>query len=398
LKIGNRKSSIWLVAVICVLWFLRSPMAGASQTPPYLNKLSSTDALLVVDHDGQVIFEKNKEKKYVPASTLKILTALAAIHHLGLSYRFQTEFYMDPKRNLKIKGYGDPLFISEVLEGIADSLSKMVPNFNNLILDDTYFSEGISIPGRKHSTNPYDAPVGALCVNFNTVFFDRDQRGRIISAESSTPVIPYVREKIKSLRLKKGRYTFTHDRNETARYAGEMLLHFLKETGMESKGKIEFGTIRHEDRRIYTYRSSFTLEEILKRMMEFSNNFVANQIFIAVGAKVFGPPGTLAKGVRAVSEFAERQLQLKGVEIAEGSGISRKNHISPLHMLAILKKFEPYRHLLKKKGNMQYKTGGLRGVKTRAGYIERNPEQLQYFVIFLNGSKLNIKKLMRCIN
>ena len=137
-------------------------------------------------------------------------------------------------------------------------------------------------------------------------------------------MIPYVREKIKSLRLKKGRYTFTHDRNETARYAGEMLLHFLKKKGMESKGKIEFGTIRHEDRLIYTYRSRFTLEEILKRMMEFSNNFVANQIFIAVGAKVFGPPGTLAKGVRAVSEFAERQLQLKGVEIAEGSGISRK--------------------------------------------------------------------------
>ena len=77
------------------------------------------DALLVADHDGQIIFKKNEAKKCIPASTLKLLTALAAIHHLGLSYRFKTEFYIDPKQNLKVKGYGDPLLISEVLQEIA---------------------------------------------------------------------------------------------------------------------------------------------------------------------------------------------------------------------------------------------------------------------------------------
>jgi len=398
LQIVNRKSSIWLVAVILVFWLLQPPIAGAIQNPPCLNKLSSTDALLVADHDGQIIFKKNEAKKSIPASTLKILTALAAIHHLGLSYRFKTDFYLDQKQNLKVKGYGDPLLISEVLQEIADSLSKKVPRFNNLILDDTYFSEGIRIPGREYSTNPYDAPVGALCANFNTVFFNRDKRGRIISAESCTPLIPYAQKKIKSLGLKKGRYTFTHDQKETAQYTGELLLYFLKEKGMKSRGEIRFGAVSHEDRLIYTYRSRFTLEEVLKKMMKFSNNFIANQIFISMGAKVYGPPGTLTKGARAVSEFAEKKLQLKDVEIVEGSGISRKNRISALDMLAILKKFEPYRHLLKKKGNMLYKTGGLRGIKTRAGYIEQSQERLQYFVIFLNRSNQNINKLMRCIN
>jgi hypothetical protein len=55
LKIVNRKSSIWLVAVIWAFWLLQPPIAGASQNLPCLNKLSSADALLVADHDGQII-------------------------------------------------------------------------------------------------------------------------------------------------------------------------------------------------------------------------------------------------------------------------------------------------------------------------------------------------------
>ncbi|MBC8460105.1 MAG: D-alanyl-D-alanine carboxypeptidase, partial [Deltaproteobacteria bacterium] len=95
---------MWLVAVIWAFCLLQPPIAGASQNSPCLNKLSSTDALLLADHDGQIIFKKNEAKKCIPASTLKLLTALAAIHHLGLSYRFKTEFYIDPKQNLKVKG------------------------------------------------------------------------------------------------------------------------------------------------------------------------------------------------------------------------------------------------------------------------------------------------------
>ncbi len=400
LKIVNRKPSIWLHWLSVVIWaflLLQSPIAGASQNFPCLDKLSSTDVLLIADHDGKVLFKKNEEKKCIPASTIKLLTSLVAIHHLGLSYRFQTEFYLDAKLNLKIKGYGDPLLISEVLQEISDFLSKKVPCFNSLMLDDTYFSEDIRIPGRGFSTNPYDAPVGALSANFNTVFFKRDQRGRIISAEPNTPLIPYARKKIKSLGLKRGRYTFTHDQKETALYAGKLLLYFLNKRGIKNSGKISLDTVGTEDRLIYTYRSKFTLEEDLKKMMEFSNNFIANQIFIAVGAKVYGPPGTLAKGVRAVSDFAEKKLKLMDVEIVEGSGISKKNHISALHMLTILKKFGPYRHLLKRKGKVLYKTGSLRGIRTRVGFIERNPGKPQYFVVFLNHSDLNIGSLMKCI-
>jgi D-alanyl-D-alanine carboxypeptidase/D-alanyl-D-alanine-endopeptidase (penicillin-binding protein 4) len=153
-----------------------------------------------------------------------------------------------------------------------------------------------------------------------------------------------------------------------------------------------------EDRLIHTYRSIFTLEEAIKKMMGASNNFMANQIFIALGARAYGPPGTLAKGVKAVSHYAANELDLEGARIVEGSGISRKNRLSPLHMMTVLKHFRPYRRLLRKNGKVRYKTGSLRGIRTLAGYVERPAEKGPgSFVIFLKRDNIGFSSLIRCM-
>ena len=399
-KIVNLKSSGWvrgLFFVLMVLYLFYPVVSNAKQDLPCLKNISSVDALLVANPDGEILYKKHETKKHIPASTLKVLTALTAIKRLGASYRFTTEFYMDADHNLKIKGFGDPLLVSEAWQEIADALAKKTKDFNDLILDDTYFSPQIVIPGSNHSTNPYDAPVGALCANFNTVFFNRDHRGRIVSAEPQTPLIPFARKKIQKLGLKKGRYTFSHDQKEIALYAGNLLLYFLKERGVTCQGKVCLSAVQPGDRLIYTYQSRFTLEDILRKMMAFSSNFIANQTFIALGAKVYGPPGTLAKGVKVVSEFAKNDLHLQHIEIAEGSGISRKNRVSVLDMLAILEAFKPHRHLLKRTGNTLYKTGTLRGISTRVGYIDGPSGSPYYFVIFLNRTGSNIDTVLGCV-
>ena len=56
-------------------------------------------------------------------------------------------------------------------------------------LDDTYFTQPLTIPGISSSSNPYDAPNGALCANFNTVFFKHSRDG-YASAEPQTPLLP----------------------------------------------------------------------------------------------------------------------------------------------------------------------------------------------------------------
>ena len=280
----SRRREVFLgLLIILVAQYASHPaVLYAKEDFPCLSSVTWPDAIVVADPSGQVIYKKNETRRSVPASTLKILTALNAIHCLGGSYRFPTEFYLDQERNLTVKGYGDPLLVSEVWQDMSEALANRVQNLKDLILDDTYFSRDISIPGQRRSTNPYDAPVGALCANFNTIFFDRGPQGKIVSAEPQTPLIPFARKKIRSLGLKRGRYTFTHSKGNAALYAGKLLGHFLQERGVKIQGKIRPGIVGSKERLIYTYRSEFTLEQALKKMLEFSNNFMANQILIAL--------------------------------------------------------------------------------------------------------------------
>ena len=103
-----------------VLGLLSFPPGLHAQEFADLNRfISKNDSILVIDTNGQIILAKNADKKQMPASILKIFTSLVALHYLGDDYRFPTEFYLDGQSNLKIKGYGDPLLISEVIAKIS---------------------------------------------------------------------------------------------------------------------------------------------------------------------------------------------------------------------------------------------------------------------------------------
>lgn len=345
--------------------------------------------MLVADPQGKLIFSKNAGMQLIPASTLKILTALVALHYLGPDYRFATEFYLDKNSNLKIKGFGDPLFISETLAEIAKDLVARFgtehSKFNDLILDDSYFNAAIEIPGVTSSYEPYDAPNGALCVNFNTVHFRRNQNGVYVSAEPQTPLLPFVFSRINASNIDHGRIILSRNKNENTLYAGHLLLYFLKNEGIKSNGKVRMGMIRKDvDKLVFRYVSKFSLEQVISRLFEYSNNFVANQLLITVGANVYGPPGTLNKGVRAAITYAKNILEIENIRIVEGSGISRKNRISAEDLFKILKVFSPYYFLMQQTGKAFFKTGTLNGINTRAGYIENAKGELYYFVVLIN--------------
>ena len=383
--------------VFQVLFLLYPPVSKAKKRIACRNQIKSTDSFLVATPEGKVIFEKNAAKQRIPASTLKVLTSLAVLDHFGPFHRFRTGFYMDSGGNLKIKGYGDPLLISEVLNHIAVILARKIESFRNIILDNTYFASQIMVPGCDNTTNPYDAPIGALCANFNTVAFKRKKNGRIYSTEGQTPMIPFMVNQIRSLGLKSGRRTFTHNSQEAALYVGELLRYMLKKYGVKMRGEIHFGTVSPEDTLIFNYNSIFPMETVVKKMLHSSSNFMANQVFVALGASAYGPPGTLAKGIRATQAYIKKELGLKHIKIVEGSGLSRKNHLSAYNMLAILEKFKPYKDLLKSQGQVLYKTGSLKGIRTRAGYIESQLLGPCCFAVFFNRKGSNMAAMVRCL-
>ncbi len=365
-----------------LLYFTCSSPAYAAKWDRLANQIGPRDGVLIADSSGKVIFQKNARVQRMPASTLKILTTLMSRHYLGNDFRFVTECYLDKEKNLKIKGYGDPLLISEVLPGIARAIHAETDRFHDLILDASYYASVI-IPGVTSSLNPYDSPNGALCVNFNTVNFRRVS-GQYASAEAQTPLLPFVTDRIRRSGLRQERIVLSAENNENLLYAGHLFRYFLKKEGVQTQGHIRTGTVHpDEDRLVYRHISAFPLDEVMARLLEYSNNFIANQLFIQCGIAAFGPPGNLEKGRKAAVLFCKNVLGTEEIQMEEGSGISRNNRISPLQMLKVLEKYAPHYRLLKHKGREYYKTGSLSGVKCRAGYVETS-NGLYPFVILIN--------------
>lgn len=378
-----------LAMVVCLSCFIQLHSSHAGNLNDLDALIGKQDAVLVADPLGNVLFSKHADLQLIPASVLKLLSSLVALHHLGPDYRFTTDFYLDRQKNLIVKGYGDPLLISEVLANIAANLAHRLDNqqkkINDLVLDDSFFSEPLIIPGVTSSCEPYDAPNGALCVNFNTVNFKRNNNGTYVSAEPQTPLLPFMHHRIHASRLKQGRIVLSRKDNEITLYAGHLLLYFIKRQGIQLGGKIRIGRVQKaSDKLIFRYVSEFSMVQIISKLLEHSNNFTANQLLIAAGAQTFGPPGTLKKGVLAASNFAVNVIGIADATIVEGSGISRKNRISATNILKILEAFEPYHYLMQKDGRLFYKTGTLSGIQTRAGYIENKNGGLYRFVVLIN--------------
>ena len=352
------------------------------------NLIGDQDAVLVADHQGRIIVSKNADKKLIPASTLKTLTSLVAMHYLGPDYRFTTEFYLDNDSNLKIKGYGDPLLTSEILEEISKALGSRLDaehkKIKDIVLDDSYFKQPIIIPGISSSSQPYDAPNGALCANFNTVYFKRLENGKYVSAEEQTPLLPFALRKVRKSKPTMGRVVLSHKESENTLYFGHLFKYFLEKQGIKSNGSIRLGRVNKDDRLVFKYVSGFSIKKIISKLLEHSNNFTANQLLIAAGAKLYGSPGTLDNGVLAAKNYAEKILDLKDLCIVEGSGISRQNRISAKSLHKIIKAFRSYHNLMQKKGSEFYKTGTLKDISTRVGYIKSNKGELYSFVVMIN--------------
>jgi serine-type D-Ala-D-Ala carboxypeptidase/endopeptidase (penicillin-binding protein 4) len=394
---------LFLPALIGTLMLLGLPAAlPAAGEQQVLSLLGPRDALVLADQDSRILLRKNDTTPLVPASTLKLLTALAVLDTLGRDHRFETHFYTGPGGAVKIKGFGDPLLISEVVADMALQVFHVARDggidIHGLFVDDAYFVKPIVIPGVTLSSEPYDAPVGAFCVNFNTVNY-RVVDGTVLSAEPQTPLLPFAERLIRKKGVDRGgRIVFSHKNDVIALYGAHLFGHFLANLGVNID-RVGMAPVNPQtDTLMLVYRSPFALTALVKKMMAFSNNFIANQLVLAAGAKKYGAPGTLEKSVRLLKSYCREKLALKDMTLVEGSGISRQNRITALALLRVVSEFEPYHALLRHEDGEYFKTGTLNGVSSRVGYIQRPNGGLYRFVIIVNTpgrSAAGIRRALR---
>jgi len=369
--------------ICCFLVLLLATAAAAGPWQDVDQMIGPDDAAAVFAPDCRVMYSKNADQMQIPASTLKVLTALCALERLGPDFRFETRFYLNDKNDLIIKGYGDPLLISEQVAEIAKILAGRIAQVRHLILDDTWADPEIDIPGtRARSLQPYDAPAGALCVNFNTVAAKR-RNNTWVSAEPQTPLLPVAKKRLNQVRPKSGRVLLSSANQDNLIYAGQLFAHFLSKHGIGPSGEIRAAKANTDaGQLVYRHKSAFALTAVVSQIMAYSNNFMTNQVLLALGAEKSGPPATLEKGVAVLSDFAAQKLGISP-QIVEGSGISRKNRISANMFGPVLCAFAPYHDLLTEKNGIFYKTGTLSGIQTRVGFVSHK-DGLYGFAVLIN--------------
>ena len=306
-----------------------------------------------------------------PASVMKLVTTYAALELLGPAYRWKTEVYLDAD-NLILKGYGDPKLNYESFWMLLRSLRGrgMREIRGDIVLDRSYFGPGTDERIDDETFRPYNVTPDALLVNFKSLrftFLPEAERGAVrVFAEPALPGL----EIVNSLKIGEGgcpegrafrdlieaafqakppRAAFTglypaacgeRDLNvalySPEDYVAAMIRQLWGEMGGSWNGTVREGVVPPTARLVYVHESE-ALGEVVRGINKYSNNVMARQLFLTLGAESVGPPAQTENAARAVRQW----LALKNIAAAElvlenGSGLSRAERISAANLGALL--------------------------------------------------------------
>jgi D-alanyl-D-alanine carboxypeptidase/D-alanyl-D-alanine-endopeptidase (penicillin-binding protein 4) len=334
--------------------------------------------------DNGVLYERNARERFMPASTLKLFTAAAALYYLGPTHRFLTDVLLDEPehggrlvRNVYLRGSGDPSLLDADLAALASALRQqsIVGITGDIVVDDTAFdsvpwargwmwddlAEGFASPVsginvmhnelvvNLHPGNRPEAPARLLfapnsdfitLVN-NVVTGAAGSAPKVallgLTADSTGLVLGQTLTLQGSLPVDSGMWTRRFSVHDPALYAGMLLREHLHAGRVEVTGVVRRGTTpatavlsaRHASREL-----SASLIDFVKA----SNNHGMECLLKRLGANTALQPGTWKNGVAAVKTFLAQQVGLEPslLTVADGSGDSRYSFVTPQQIAVLL--------------------------------------------------------------
>ncbi len=306
-----------------------------------------------------------------PASVIKVLTGWLALEGLGPEYRWVTRVYRGGELRdgvlsgpLILQGGGDPHLVVERVWLLQHQLRQLGLRHieGGLVLDDRWLpANDLPVPGfeadrnRSFSASPY-----ALLMNFQSirVVVEPDPaRGRV-GARLEPPLSGLTL--VNRVRLTGGRcggfqrgvsvqisgdsdnrveLGGTYSRNckiysiprralTSPAYAFGLFDALWREGGGELSGGYRRGSAPDDAEPWLEFKSEFASQAV-RFMNKHSNNVMARQLLLTLGAETYGPPASLDKARRAAAELLRRKgLDLSSLVLDNGSGLSRSTRIS----------------------------------------------------------------------
>ena len=390
---------------ICAMAGGMLALSAAVSAQDRLETLAGNVSIMLSSPSGEVLTRINPDASLIPASLVKIPLAQVALTTLGEDFRFETHFFINDSQDLLIRGLGDPFLVSEEIASIADILAGQgLRQVRRLVMDDSAFEANLDLPDESNSDQPYGATNSALAANFNTVSLDWTEAGEPISGEPQTPLTPLARELAAGLSPGAAqRINLGSDPRSGLLQVQQLFLYFLEQSGITVRDT-EFyrEELSGQWRLFYKHSSSQSLREILHGLLRYSNNFIANQLFLVIGAQSYAYPASTEEARTALRiQLAELYGDGFGSDpqtllMLEGSGLSREQRSTAAALMHILDVFKPHADLLPEINGVLRKSGTLTGVYNFAGYL-RGDDGLYPFVILTNHAANNRNEILRLL-
>lgn len=388
----------------------------------------------------------NAERAMNPASVMKLLTTYAALDVLGPAYRWKTEvFTQGSLKNEKLhgdlifKGFGDPKLTLEIFwQMLRDLRQRGLKDIRgNLVLDRSFFETPTQEPSAfdNEPYKPYNVAPDALLLNY------RAHRVRFLPQRSSTnpsiifdPILPSTRNIINEVKLTqatcgdwkekiqfqistsirfngqfsvacedKSLYLVVQDNNA---YFEALFTQLWEQLGGTWKGKIVEAKVP-DSATLFASFDSPQMAEVIRDINKFSNNVMARNLFLTIGASIRGAPASTKSSADAINDWlATRGQGFLELALDNGSGLSRTERISAQHMgwllraafqSSVFSEFESSLPIVAVDGTMRkrlklaaisgqahIKSGSLSEVRAIAGYILDAQGRRMLIVCFIN--------------
>jgi D-alanyl-D-alanine carboxypeptidase/D-alanyl-D-alanine-endopeptidase (penicillin-binding protein 4) len=256
---------------------------------------ASTSAIVLDLNTGKVVYARNADLALRPASNQKLAVALGALEEIGPRYRIPTRVYGEGKQDgnvwrgrLVLKGYGDPTLARDDLAVLAREIKARGIRFitGGIVADETFFDTKRMGPGWKPSYYKEECPpLSALIVS-------------------------------------RGKQTNGHIVDDPALMTAKAFRTALEKIGVDVVHGVAKAKVSGTAAQLADVQSPKVMN-IVKTMNLDSDNFYAEMLLKELGA-LHGTRGSSAAGAVVVRRvLADLGVQLKGVQIKDGSGLSR---------------------------------------------------------------------------
>lgn len=399
---------------------------------------------------GEVLFTRNINQPMTPASTLKVLTAEAALIFLGPEYKFSTQLLTDAKEikngvlqgNLYVVLSGDPsLTFYDIADLLITLKSQQITGVSgNVYIDNTAYDQSFYGPGWiwKDKNYCYGAPISASIINHNCLsfavapskvagrpaevltspkfFYPTIKNSVITKAGRSSGCNVRLSSEPGSVITIDGCMAKGHDAwgvsfvvSNIPEYNRALFKSLLKQLSVNVSGTVTFG-VAPSNSSLIGQHASKPLKMLITDMLKKSDNIIAGALFKKLGQLYSHQPGSWENGGIAVSQILSKQagVNTAGMRVLDGSGLSPDNLTTPAQLMQVLD--FAYHHYLTsyefisalpiagvdgtlkhRMGHLAHKvrakTGTISGVVSLAGYTVSAEKEPIAFVIMVNGNK-----------